>query len=331
MPRQSIQELRLGINAPLTNLTLGFRQPDYCMSILFPLVEVDAYGGQIVAFGDDEYQDVDDTRADDGQYKEIHSSYDGRPFKLNTKGLMFPITDREIDETKNLGINWSQHAVTQLMNKGSLRHEIEATTIATDADNYATTNKITLSGTDQFSDYANSEPAEVIRTAMSAVSAQIGVDPNLMIVGRTVMDRLQEHPRFREQIQYTSPNSITPDLLAGFLGITRVKVSNAIRNINGTKSRIMGKDIVLAYVNPAALNNDKMPYVAANGNINIKEPSFGYTYVKKGHPRIRNPWYNEERTRTEYRMDFDRSVELVGIDPDSELITHGYLIKNAVA
>lgn len=328
----NLSQSRLEVNRVLTNLSQGFVQPEFCMRLAFPLAEVAEYGGQIVEFDDSDFEETNDDRADDGEYAEISDSYHGRPFTLQTKGLEYRVGHKKRKQMEALKINWARRAVSKLMNRAALKHEIEAATLATTLSLYETTNRLTLSGTDQFNDYDNSTPGQVIRSARSAVASQIGIDPNVLLMGRDVFDTLAEHPLIRAYIQYTSQESLTEDMLARMWGFERVRVCNALRkNSAGTKSRVFGKHIWLGYTNPAALNGDTIPYRPDSNTIDIETPSFGYTYVYQGNPLVYDPWEDKNRRATVYQLDFDRRVVLSGTNRDSGLITHAFLIQNAVA
>lgn len=330
----SVLEARLGINQVLTNLAQGYKQPNYVFKSIFPIVPTSTYGGQLIQFDDSDYEDVSDDRADGAPYPEIQSGYSGRPFKLAFKGLLYKVPDKRRNEMGNLKINWGSLAVNKLMNKAGLRHEIESAAIATTLGNYATTNRITLTSGSQFNESAV-DPDPYIRAGKSAVGNQIGVDPNVMLLGQDVFDALAAKYANNFTSTSTTPGlrqQLSEDTLAQIFGFAKVRVVKALKKVNGVRTRIMAKDIVMAYTNPAAINSDQMPYVAmGNIDVNMLEPSYGYTYAYENNPLVYDPGYNAENGYTFYKMDFDRKVAQVGVDETSGLIISGYLIKSAVA
>jgi hypothetical protein len=325
----SLSAARLGINLPLTTLAQSFIQPAMVMRLLFPLAEVPTYGGQIIQFDDSEYEDVEDARADDAPYPEIQSGYSGRPFKLNTKGLSYRVPDKRRKEMENLNLNWGQIARNQLMGRAVLKHETEAALVATTLNNYATTNRVTLTTGSQFNDAAVN-PVRVIRTAKSAIASQIGVEGNVAIMGRSVYDELAN----RYANSFTSSEGVVrPDLtltqLATILGVERAAVCDALVKRGGVKQRVMDKSMILGFTNPQALDIDRLPYVTDSA-VTPMEMSYGYTYVMQGNPLMYEPYYDNDRGATVYKLDFDRKVVASAVD-DSGLIIGGYLIQNAVA
>jgi hypothetical protein len=327
----SLYEARLGINMPLTQLAQGFIQPDYVMKLLYPLAEVGDYGGQIVSFDDSAYEEIDDNRADGTDYPEIEDTFNGKPFQLKTKGIKYKLPDKKRNQMESLRINWGDMAAKAVMNRAGLMHEIQAAVQATTVANYATTNRVTLSAGSQFNE-PNVDPDPVIRQAKSTISGQIGVRGNVMIMGEEVFNALAT--KYARNFSSTAPNGLIPqlteDTLAGIFGFSRVRVCSALRKVAGVRTRIMGKDIVIGYTNPASLDSDRLPY-RPSGQINIMQPSFGYTYVYRNNPLMYDPGRNEEKGYTFYKLDFDREVVNTGVDETSGKIISGFLIKNAVA
>lgn len=325
----SLQGARAGVSLPLTNLAQGVVQPEFVMRLLYPLAEVGTYGGTVLQFDETDYEDVSDDRADDTSYPEIQSGYEGKPFKLSTKGLRYRVPDKRRKEMDNLRINWGSLAAKSLMNKVGLRHEIESTLRATTIANYHPNNRITLSAGSRFGD-ASTNPDPIIRAAKAAIAGQIGLEPNVMIMGQVVFDALAT--KYAQNFTSTSSapglrQQLTKETLAAIFGLRRVEVCNAISKVGNTKSKVFGPHVVLAYSNPDGLDGTALPYRPA-GSIDIMTPAFGYTYVMKDHPRMYTPWYDNDRKATIYDIDFDRQVVNTGVDP-SNLITHGYLIANA--
>lgn len=324
---------RAGINLPLTTIALGYKQPDYVMKWLFPLVETPTYGGTILRFGDSDPSDeINDDRADAAPYPEVNvGGYDGLPYKLNTKGFSYPLGDKHRQEMENLNINWGALASRGLMKHVGMLHEIEGALIATTVANYATTHRVTLSPGSQLNE-AGVDPAIAISAAKSRISSYAMTPPNVAIMGQEVFDALAiKYTRI-----FTGGNAsadaqllLTEDSLARLLGLRKVGVCRAARR--GVP--VFGKNLVLAYVPPDALSDEEglQVYRPRRADlVNIMEPAYGFTYVMVGQPKISNPIRDELRSRTVWKVDFDRQINLTGVDTAGK-VTHGYLIANAVA
>lgn len=328
MATPSLSQARL-VDLPLTNLAQGYSNAEYVMRLLYPLVDVATYGGQLIQFDESAYEEVDDARADDTPYPEIDLGYAGKPFRLNTRGLRHRVGDKLKRQYGAIGMNWGQIATQALMSRASLRHETEAAVAATTLGNYATGNRITLPGGSQFNDTAT-DPIAIIQMGKDAVSGQIAMEPNVGVMGQDTYSRLliRYANVFRSTEGIVRAN-LAESILANILGLEKIVVCRAIVNRLGVKQRVFGKHLVLAYVRPEALNVDRLTY-QIDGSINAFAPNFGYTYVYQGNPLVYEPWFDNDRKATVYDLDFDRVVANVGTN-DAGLLTHGYLIQNAVA
>ena len=329
MAVNSIQESRLGINRVLTNLAQGVVNSEFKLRLIFPLAETTEYGGQIIEFDDTDFEEYEDARADDAPYPEVQDSYSGRPFVLDTRGLSYRVPDKRRTVMDALRINWGKRATQKLTNAGGLKHEIQCAQIATDINRYAPSNRLSMVSGSQLND-ASVDPGTIIRTGKARVSETSGRDPNVWVMGRDVFDILIEKPQIKEQIKYTSQDSITAEMLAAVYGFERVVVCEAQKKTAAGRRRVWGKDMLFCYTNPAGLTGDRIPF-RLNDDINIVTPSFGYTYVYTGHPFLYNSYYDVDRGATVYKMDFDRQVVMTGVDKTSGLSISGYLVKNAVA
>jgi len=329
----SLTAARAGVSLPLTNLAQGFTQSSFVMRLLYPLVEVGTYGGTTLQFDESAYEPATDDRADDTPYPEVQSNYEGKPFKLNTKGLSYRVGDKRRKEMENLRINWGQIATTTLMTKAGLNHEIEGAIKATTLANYATTNRLTLAPGSRFGDV---NPDPIIRSAISSISDQISDVTNLVgVMGRRVFDVLAG--KYATNFTSTSPGvqqQLTLDTLANIYGFRKLGICDAIAKVGGVKTKVFGNDFVIGVANPAAIPTGSsdaglpIPYVT-NGTVNAMTAAFGYTYVMQNQPRMYAPWEDLERRALVYQLDFDRAVVNTGVNTAGE-ITHGFLIKSAV-
>lgn len=325
----SLEATRAKTSMPLTQLAQDVVQPEFVMRHLFPIVPVPTYGGIIPRVDDSIWEEVDDNRADDTPYPEIQEGIDGSAFRLNTKGLSYRVPDKRRREYANLRINWGRRAVRALMKRGGLMHEIEAALRATTPANYATTNRIALASGSRFQ---NVDPDPIIRTGLSAIAFNSGVNANIGVMGRLVFDALATKFAQNFTSTGTSPglrNQLTLDILAGIYGVQKMLICNAIVKRNGVVQRVFGNHMVLGYVPPEAIETGALNY-RPNADMDFEmDGSYGYTLAIDGDPRVSEPYYDNDRSATVYKFDFDRQVVATGVN-EAGAITYGYLIENAV-
>lgn len=174
------------------------------------------------------------------------------------------------------------------------------------------TQNTTLTGTNRWSDYANSNPFGDIQTGRSAIHQATGKNPNVMLVGRQVHDKLIHHPDILERIKYVQRGIVTADLLAAVFEVERYVVSeaqadSANKGQTASLSYLMGKDVVLAVKPP----RPSLKMIALGAIFRFRQQ-----LIKR---------YREEKIESD--------VFEISHSQDEKLIAAacGYLIKTAVA
>ena len=175
------------------------------------------------------------------------------------------------------------------------------------------TQNTTLSGTDQWSDYANSDPFADIQTAIDTVKAASVMLPNTMVLGYEVWAILKHHPELLGRLSVANIRVLTPQLLADLVGVKTVLIGEAMKN-NADEGQadslgfVWGKKALLAFIAPRP---------------GLKKISLGYTLqVKKA--RFVDRW-DEPAVKAEFVRANDYYEAKVVAAPA------GYLIIAAVA
>jgi hypothetical protein len=170
-----------------------------------------------------------------------------------------------------------------------------------------------LTGSDQWSDYAGSDPLGDLETAMLAVKQASGRVPNTVVLGEQVMSKLRNHPDLLERIKYTQKGVVTADLLASLLpGNPRVLVGDLMYDSSQegdseSLGYIWGKKALVAYVE------------ASPG---LRKMSLGYQF------------YSQDRTTSKWREDKIKADRIeVSEVSDEKLVSAscGYLLDTVVA
>jgi hypothetical protein len=200
--------------------------------------------------------------------------------------------------------------------------------LATTAANYASTNTVTISGTDRWEDYVNSDPISDLRTGKAAVHSRIFMEPNVVVIPYQVMTVLEDHPDFIERIKYSERGIVTADLIAAILGFQTIIVPGAGIATSAlgqpiTVGYLWGKDVLMAWVPPRA---------------GLKIPAFAYEFSWRGNPggqaQYVDRWREEKRKSDLVRVCRYYDLKLVGQgDPgtaDAGKVIAGYLIKTAI-
>lgn len=317
MAQLNLSQVRI-IDPVLTNIAQGYKQPDFVGGNLFPQVPVSLRAGKIITFGKEDFMLYNTARAPGENTKRIQFGYSGSNFALVDYSLEGAVPIEVYQEGANGANGWSIDHMAMAIKKVSaimaLRLEKAQADLARTAGNYGSNNKVTLSGTSQWSDYTGtSNPITTVETAKEAIRAATGKRPNTLVMGAAVMAKLRAHPVIVDRLKYTGRDIATTDILASLFGVDKVMVGDAIySNDAGTAfTDVWGKDVVLAYTETAALAD-------------MGTPTFGYTYNLNGYPIVEQPYF--DRNAKSWFVPVTRAEAPVIAGAGA-----GYLITNAVA
>ncbi len=167
--------------------------------------------------------------------------------------------DMDIDTTENLN---------ELVQLG---REKRVADIVFGSANYGTQTSA-LSGTNQWDDYAGSDPIGDVRAAKAIVHAATGKMPNVMVMGYQVFLKLLDHPDVLERIKYTQKGLVTADLLASLFEVEKILVGKALydttqEGVAESLGYVWGKSVALVYSQPSP---------------GLKKVSFGYQFQSRG-------------------------------------------------
>ena len=317
MPQLTPAQARV-VDPVLTNVAQGFKQSNLIGDALFPRVNVGLRAGNIITFGKEDFMLYTTGRSPGENTKRVQFGYSGGPFALIDYSLEggLPI---EIKQEQESGANgWSIDGAAMTVNKVqsimALRLEYAQAQLARTYASYGASNKVTLSGTSQWSDYSGtSNPVTVIETAKEAVRAAIGMRPNTVVMGAAVMAKLRQHPVVVDRLKYTGRDIATTEILASLFGVEKVLVGDAVySNDAGTAfTDVWGKDVIVAYTNPASLQD-------------MGAPTYGYTYNLDGYPLVEEPYYDRNSKSWYFPVTRAEAPVIAGISA-------GYMVLNAVA
>lgn len=309
------------IDQALTNISVGWPTEGLAGAALFPSVTVRKQSDKYYVFGREGWLPEADLRAPGTEANEIS----GAAVSLDTyyaqeHSLQIAVTDEE-RENADSPLSPDRDGTMMVTSKVMLGRERTFQQIATTAANYATGHSVTLSGTSQWNDYANSDPISDLRTAKLTIHSKIFLEPNVAVIPYQVMTKLEDHPDFLERVKYSERAIFSPQLLASLLGFDRVIVpgvgyNSAALGQTASLGYLWGKDVVVAYVPPAG---------------GLKVPAYGYEFTWNSQTVDR--WREEKRKSDVIRVSRYYDVKLVaqGEGADAGKSIAGYVIKAAVA
>lgn len=304
------------VDKHLTNISVNFKPTDFDLiaDIILPRVPVEMMSDKYLIYNKADNFTVPRTyRGPRSKSNEVSFGSTDATYSCDEYGLRDFVTDRE---NKNVDapmrkLEDAAESVTGLL---LLDREIRAASVLTNTA--VLTQNVTLSGTDQWSDYANSDPMANIETARAACFFK----PNLIVLSEAVFTKLKHHPDLLERVKYTERGVLTTEMLASLFEVDRVAVANAKYNTandgqTASYGAVWGKDVVVAHVKDTPT---------------LKSATLGYsvTATLEGG----TDGYRARRYRDEARggggtwIDVDTAMDELIVAVDC-----GYLIKAAVA
>ena len=267
-----LSKLRV-VDPVLTNLATGYSNAQLVGDQLMPFVLVDKEGGKIPLFGKEHFKAYSTERALRAKSNRINPEDIGEvDVALDEHDLEYPIDYREDAES---AFPLQARATNTVVEGIRLRHELKVAEMTQNAANYGAGNKITLSGTSQFS-HASSDPEGVISDAKAAVRAKVVKEPNTMVIGYQAWRSMKRNAQLKAILSDTRTRLVQLADLREIFEIENIVIGRSVwANDAGTTVDVWGDNIVLAYV-PGAGGAERSPY----------EPSFGYTLRKRGNPVV---------------------------------------------
>lgn len=304
------------VSAPLTNFSIGYHPKGLVARSVLDVVPVSQEAGEYFVWNRHDAARIPNSlRADGAESNELSFDLDSdATYRVHEYALKTKITDRQRKNAASV-LNLEFAKVQRVKDLVELGLESRVATLLTTQANYASTNRVQLSGTDQWNNASYSGSIEqVIDTAKEAVRQQtLGLDPDTIIIPSAVAKVIKRDASIRELIKYTHTDLLVDGDLPPVLWGMKVVIPKAsyVTTRKGASTQtiadVWGKHVVLA---------------VSNGGGLIDVPTFGKIF-QMGSPVVKT-WRKEERSADfyEYSMMTD------------EVITSnvaGYLIEDAIA
>jgi len=237
----------------LTNVAIGYTNDDYIAEQLLPTFPVAKQSGKHFIYDRGRFRNVPNKRGTGSPSNEVTLKLTtGLPYFCEDHALKQFVPDEDVKNAIT-PTDPFQDATENVTDLHFVNREIETAAMLTSTSNL--TQNTTLSGTSQWSDFSNSDPIKDIRTGKQTIHAAIHKNPNTLVMGRQVWDKLIDHPAFLERVKYSQLGVMTADLMARIFEVDRILVGQAGKNTategqTDSMSYIWGKDAFLAYIAP---------------------------------------------------------------------------------
>lgn len=280
------------VHPELTALAVAYRNAKYIADEVLPRVRVGKEEFKYRKFAAGDLFTLPDTKIGRRSLPSV-VELPGSEATDTTKdyGLDDLVPQSDIDNHKDTGYDPLAGATEYTTGLLYLDREKRVADKVFDAANYASANKVTLSGTDQWSDFTNSKPIEDILKGLDAGIMR----PNIMVIGRAAYTKLIQHPKIVEAVKGTGADVgiVKRAQIAELFELEDVLVgegwfNSAKKGQAASMSRVWGKHCALLYRERLTDTQRGMSFgfTAQFGSI-IAWTEFEKTLGLKGNHRVR--------------------------------------------
>lgn len=276
------------VDSALTNISVAFLQnaSNFVAGRVFPNVPVEKQSDRYFIF------DRGDFNRDEAQKRAPGTESSGSGYRLDNTPTYFcdvvahhKDVPEQIRANSDAAIDPDRAATEFVTHKLLINREKNWTTTFFTTGQWTTdvtgvASSPTSGQTIQWSDTTSGDPIGDIRAAVSTIEESTGFTPNTLVVGKRVLDALEDHPDIVDRIKYAgmtgpsgNPARVNENTLAQLFGLERVMVSRAIENtaaegLTNSHSFIAGKKALLTYAAPSP---------------SLMTPTGGYTFSWRGY------------------------------------------------
>ena len=267
MPSPATTDLHL--DAALSSIATAYRNEDEVLigRDIFPRVPSEKQSDKYFIWDKEYWLSINvESRAPGDTYPEGLMKLSSTSYFCDIFHLGFPIADED-KSAQDAAVQIEQTAAEWLSHQFALHHEDKLATDFFTTGVWGT--DLTLSGTDQWSDFANSDPITDVDLGHQTVQKNTGKRPNTLTVGQEVQDILKVHPLLLDLYKHTGAGMLSQERVGEALGVQNYKVGAAVKNTANVEatfsgSYVWGKNALLMWV-PASPG--------------LRVPSAGYTFV----------------------------------------------------
>lgn len=303
-----IKTIQGEVNPILTQFAIGYRNPQLIARQVAPVISTPTESGTVFSFGKEGMMLYNTERALRANAQKMDFYLTKTTYRCVEHALETSLDYKELEAAQRYGadqvLKLEQRAINMVQRALEVELEKAVADILFGASYYATNNKVTLSGTSQWTDKSNADPIKNILDGKAAARDDMGVEPNTVVFGYDAWRSFREHPTVLDRIKYSQRAIVTTDIAATLLDVEKVYVGQGVyAQDDGTFVDLWGDNCALIYTPPAPeLADGTTPHT-----IILEE--MGYPQVKT---------YDMKKTR-DYEV--TRKYDVVNVDT-----SFGYLI-----
>ena len=240
------------VDAALTNLSVGYRNPAFIADLIAPVVAVRKQSDRYFIHDAEreQFRASNDRRAPGAEATETDFAISSDNYYCEDHALVAHIPDEE-RENADPALQPAIDRTEFLRAKIDLNKEIELAGMLTSAAQI--TQNETLAGAAQWSD-ATSDPVRAVELKKQTIMGSVQALPNTLVLSYPVYAQLRIHPKVLDRVAWNgSSGAVSDQVLAEVFDVERVLVGRAFQNTAApgpapAMSYVWGKHALLAYV-----------------------------------------------------------------------------------
>jgi hypothetical protein len=296
------------VDTLLTNISIGYSNPDYIANLIAPVVPVPRPTGFVPTYMQSDWFRNQAHRRGTGTMSRRGSFNLGTDtYAVKRDSFGFELADEVRDATMD-PFNMDRDGALFATDKVLMAQELDFATnlfttgVWTDAGGYV-----------QWNDYGASTPLLLLTQALDNIEGRVGREGNTVVMGKQVFTTLRWHPDLLDTIKYTQRGILTEELVASLFGIDRLLIGRGIYTASpeGTAEasvvyqRIWGKHMLVLY-NPAA---PSLITPAAVYNFCWQRVPYASIYIRRFREESRELDVLEGNGYHDYKVTSPRSAE----------------------
>ncbi|EGA4953600.1 hypothetical protein H5V84_002504 [Salmonella enterica] len=263
----------------LTSVARGYKNADFISSFIFPRIGVEKEGIKVPTFGKGVFATYETLRAMGAASNiAIREKTGVMGIVLDEHDLAFTVDYREQHESM---FNEQAKAVKRARNGILLSQEVAAAAMAQNTSLYLKENVRKFTAADSWAG-GKGDPVRDVSSGMDAVRDAIGLRPNLMVMGASVLPLLRFHPALQAVMGANERKRITVELMKDIFEIENIVIGYPVKLEDNDKKDAAAKTVDIWKDNLMLFHVSGPQNEGDNGDEN--EPSFGYNFELNGLP-----------------------------------------------
>lgn len=250
-------QTRAIVDKLLTNVSIMVKPEGYISEEILPMISVKQKSGLFGEYGLDHLRQVEDLAGGRGEARRVDAikRLKNKNYLVETHALEDVVTQDDYDNVED-PFEAEADTTTGLTSLILTNKERKISSVLNDTA--IMTQNLPLSGTDKFSDYANSKPLDVFKDSQNAILDGCGQMPNAAAMSQKVFNTLKYHPDILGRLGFAMnrAGSLSEQEVAKAMGVDQLFIGNVPYNQakEGQTDALaqIWPDSILFYVRPAA-------------------------------------------------------------------------------